>query len=147
MNNFLYTIQKSTDIEINNYLNLCKDDFIPSLDLIVDINNYAHKIHEKSITFETWDKNNLIGLVACYVNDINKKEAYITNVNVLKYYHGMGIAKTLLQKCINYVKDKEYQKITLEVNIQNHIAKNLYLKLKFSEIKTEQDSIIMELRF
>lgn len=118
---------------IQAHLNRCKDDFIPSLDKIVNIAAYGKKIAENTITFEAWQNNNLIGLIAAYLNDENNLLGFITNVSVEKEFVGKGIASQLLMNCINFAKEKEYKEIALEVNLNNQQAIKLYEKFLFKE--------------
>jgi ribosomal-protein-alanine N-acetyltransferase len=118
---------------IQAHLNRCKDDFIPSLDITVNIRAYAKKIAENTITFEVWQNNNLIGLIAAYLNDENHHLGFITNVSVEKEYAGKGIASQLLTNCINFARKKEYKEIALEVNLNNQQAIKLYEKFLFKE--------------
>jgi len=56
---------------------------------------------------------------------------HITNIAVKKIYRHKGIGKKLLKKLIQITKEKRKETITLEVNEQNTIAQNLYLKNGF----------------
>lgn len=56
---------------------------------------------------------------------------HITNIAVKKTYRHKGIGETLLKKLIQITKEKKKETITLEVNEQNTIAQNLYLKNRF----------------
>ena len=56
---------------------------------------------------------------------------HITNIAVKKVYRHKGIGEKLLKKLIQITKEKNKESITLEVNEQNTIAQNLYLKNGF----------------
>lgn len=129
----IYKLKQADADAIQVHLNKCKDNFIPSLDKTVDIEVYADKIAKNAFTFEAWVKNDLIGLIAVYLNDENNHSAFITNVSVEKEYAGKGIASQLLKNCIAHANEKKYSNIVLEVNINNQQAINLYKKFLFKE--------------
>jgi len=56
---------------------------------------------------------------------------HITNIVVKKSYRRKGIGEILLKKLIQITEEKNKETITLEVNEQNTIAQNLYLKNGF----------------
>lgn len=56
---------------------------------------------------------------------------HITNIAVKKVYRHKGIGEVLLEKLIQITKEENKETITLEVNEQNTIAQNLYLKNGF----------------
>lgn len=115
------------------HLHRCRHDFIPSLDTTVNIAAYAKKIVKNAVTFEAWLNNDLVGLIAVYLNDENNHSAYITNVSVEKEYAGKGIASQLLTNCINFAREERYKEIALEVNLNNQQAIKLYEKFLFKE--------------
>lgn len=131
--------------EIFFHLKECSDSFIPHLDESVDISDYSSKIFDKAVLFECWNGELLVGLVAAYFNDPQKKSAYITNVSVLKEYFGNGIASKLIENCVNYGIKNNFSQIILEVDKNNNSAINLYKKFNFKETETNKDKISMKL--
>ncbi len=113
------------------HLTLADKFFKPALSSYVDIAAYATKIKLNSITFEAWEENQLIGLIACYANNVKEKKAYITNVSVLSAYYNQGIASTLLDMCIDKLKQKNIESLLLEVRNNNERAIRLYGKKGF----------------
>ena len=138
-----YKTKTVTEIEIFDHLFECKDNFIPSLDKTVDIQEYAKKIFESAITFEAWGKNKLIGLVASYFNDHKNHKGFITNVSVSRNYQGKGIAVKLMKMCKNYAVKHNFNEIRLEVNKNNVSVIKLYQRLGFDEIEVNQDILTM----
>lgn len=129
-------------MDVSSHLIKCSDSFVPPLATRIDIKEYAVKIFEKAITFEAWDKHDLIGLIAAYFNSETKK-AFITNVSVVSEYKGLGIAGKLLEMCVNHADFNGYSEIRLEVNKDNFPAVNFYKKHKFTHVETKGDSIFM----
>ena len=74
----------------------------------------------------------------------------ITDVLIYEEYRGKGYSKEL----INYIfKNVKYNKIILEVSVNNHIAISLYKKYGFKEINIRKnyyrdgsDALIMEVQ-
>jgi ribosomal protein S18 acetylase RimI-like enzyme len=141
----IYKIKTATANDVSTHLNNCGNDFIPPLNDRVNIEEYSKKIAANAITFEAWDENKLVGLIAAYFNDSKNQTSYITSVSVLKEYMGLGIASILLTECIEYAKQKKYQEIKLEVNNSNNPAISFYKKFNFMHVSNKDDSIIMQL--
>jgi ribosomal protein S18 acetylase RimI-like enzyme len=143
--NIIYKTKTADINQVFNHLQNCKDDFIPALNTTVDIAAYSKKIVENATTFEAWANENLTGLIAVYCNDIDKKDAFITNVSVLNKFLGRGIASRLLANCIKYVTEQNFKAIRLEVNQKNKQAINLYKKHNFEETACNVESVTMSL--
>lgn len=142
--NIKYQIKAANQNDVLLHLKLCNDEFIPKLDTRVNLKDYSIKIHQNSITFEAWHKQQLIGLIATYFNQ-EQLSGYITNVSVSKDNMGKGIAFKLLEMCVKYATMNKYQTIKLEVNKENIPAINFYKKYNFTEIEIKTDSLIMNL--
>lgn len=113
-------------------LTACDQDFSPPLSERQDITAYAQRIFTQAERFECWDAGQLIGLVAIYCNDPQKRLAFITNVSVLAHYRGQGIADALLQAAIAHAQKQEIFEIALEVDLRAAAAQALYKKHGFS---------------
>jgi ribosomal protein S18 acetylase RimI-like enzyme len=142
-----YNTKIASQEEIFLHLKECSGLFSPALSETVNIQEYSKKIFLQSITFEAWVKNNLIGLIAIYLNDVKTHSAYITNVSISKEYSGLGLASALLRMCINHSKLNNFSSIVLEVNQSNTPAINLYKKHGFKIIKNEGNSFFMKVEF
>ena len=100
---------------------------------------YAEKLM-KNATFCYKEDNygNIIGLVAGYLNNIDKKIAYITIVAVKKKYTRKGIAGNLIKKFIIKCRDSGINAVHLYTHKTNKGAIILYNKLGFiNYIETE----------
>ena len=78
-----YTNEFSQENIIFDHLSNCENNFIPPLSTLVELKAYAKKIAIKAECFEAWAEGELVGLVAAYCNDYQKKVAYIKSVSVL----------------------------------------------------------------
>lgn len=145
MNNIIYKINNSTLEDIKKHLYSCSDSFIPSLESYADISKYSQKIFDFGIKFEAYNNNNLIGLIALYV-DNQERTSFITNVSVDPDFQGNKIAENLLSSCVGYLKENHYLEITLHVNKNNTKAINFYKKHNFKEKGNIKNNLIMELK-
>lgn len=126
-----YRLNTASASEIVEHLLYCDAGFLPPLSGRVEINDYAKKIVSKATQLEAWAGGTLIGLVAAYCNDQERRIAYITSVSVLPDWTGKGIASRLMKQCIKYAKALEMRQISLEVASDNAPAVRLYEKSGF----------------
>ena len=77
------------------------------------------------------DKDGIIGFAGIrFILD----EAHLMNIVVKKEKRGKKIGNLLLENLIKISKDAKAKSITLEVNIKNKVAINLYKKFEFNEV-------------
>lgn len=126
-----YKVNQADIKVITTHLNECDALFNPPLSSSVTIKNYAEKIKVNAFTFEAWDGKELIGLVACYLNDKETLQGYVTNVSVLKKMHRKGIAKELLEKTQEKAIALGFKLLKLEVDVNNEKAIKFYKSLGF----------------
>ena len=131
MYSFRLTHNTATEHDIYKHLLRCSDQFIPPLSVVVNIDEYAKKIASLADTIEVWDNNNLIGLVAIYLNDRVNKRAFITNVSTDESVQGLGIAKDLLHQAFGRAIALGFKFVLLEVGKDNLRAIALYKKAGF----------------
>lgn len=81
-------------------------------------------------------------------------EGHITNIVTKLDKRGNKIASKMLEELIELAKRKNLKSVTLEVNVHNEIAINLYKKYDFKEIGkrpkyyyNKDDALIMTLEF
>jgi ribosomal protein S18 acetylase RimI-like enzyme len=109
--------------------------------------DYVKKIASKATRFEAWSGGTLIGLVAAYCNDQEKRIAYITSVSLLREWTGKGIAARLINQCIEHARGLGMRQIGLEVASNNTPAIKLYEKYGFIASKATPPFISMNLYF
>lgn len=139
-----YTINAANGEQIKEHLLSSKFTF-PLEDLISDMDEYLKKITQYAERFEAWDDEELVGFLACYVNNQATKEAFITMVTVLPNFSGKGIASTLTEHAIKFCQKQGYATIKLEVVESNVPAIGLYHKFGFAEYETVNGIIRMKL--
>jgi ribosomal protein S18 acetylase RimI-like enzyme len=129
---------------IREHLIMCEDSFNPALQTYVDIEKYGKKIFDNAVTFESWDGDVLVGLVAAYYNNNETKIGYIPNVSVLEQYQGHGFASQLLMTAIDFGRQRGFVRVDLELNIKNTKALRLYEQLGFVlSGRKNNDKVIM----
>ncbi|MCX7638158.1 MAG: GNAT family N-acetyltransferase [Cyclobacteriaceae bacterium] len=129
--------------EIERHLHACDRLFVPRLSSRVDIPSYASKIFKHAYRCEAWHHHHLIGMVAAYLNDFENKTGFITSVSIERAYQGRGLARRLLQQCIDAAKDHSILQLKLEVNSSNLPAIKLYRDFGFESERAEGDIIKM----
>ena len=132
--------------QIAAHLDQCSDQFEPALKNRIDLSEYSRKLFERSVTFEAWDQNRLVGLLAAYINDPHKGTGFITSVSTVASHAGRGIASTLLGYCAHYARIRGFATLRLEVSAQNSGAVRLYQKHGFAPVGDQGASLFMERR-
>ncbi len=140
-----YRTKTATEDDLYWHLKECSRYFEPPLDGIVEIEQYSKKLFEKSITFEAWRNQKLIGLISAYFNDPEHRSGFISNVSVLSTCTGKGIASELLSRCIQYSKGCRFEEILLEVSLQNSAAMKLYERFDFQYFMLKGNMKVMRL--
>jgi ribosomal protein S18 acetylase RimI-like enzyme len=134
-------MNRADRVELEAHLIHCDNNFVPPLSDRVDIQHYAEKLMDKSVRFEAWHGEKLIGLVAAYCNDPTKLTAFITNVSVLPAWQGHGIAAHLLANCLEHVRQLGFGALKLEVDSRNQAAVGLYRKHGFATAHANEHSL------
>lgn len=140
-----FQLNVASAAQIADHLLRCDAYFIPPLSDRVEIGDYAERIASKATRFEAWLGGRLIGLVAAYCNDHEKRVAYITSVSVLRAWTGKGIAAQLLGQCVETAKSSGMRQICLEVAQNNAPAIKLYEESGFVAEKSTSSVITMGL--
>ena len=120
--------------ELCGYLRLQAEDSFPDLKDEKKLKMLAEKwsTNAECSTCRN-DEGQLVGIIAFYANGQGADFAYIPHVYVSPEYRHKGQFAKLLQIMETYVKQKDFAKIRLEVNNDNVIAKNSYLRQGFVE--------------
>lgn len=140
-----FRLNKATAAEIAGHLSLCDADFVPPLSGRIEIGSYANKIAGKATRFEAWANGALVGLVAAYCNDSERRTAYITSVSVLRGWQDRGIASRLLEQCIEFATGENFARIELATDSGNTGAIGLYAKRGFTTDRANDSTAIMRL--
>lgn len=140
----IYKTKQAKEDHIYLHLCDCDDNFMPPLSRRVDLKDFAAKIADKTITFEAWDGNALIGLVSAYFNEYENLVGFINNVSVVRHYMKRNIGSSLIKMCVDYAKMNGFKNIRLEVLPSNTAAIHLYEKHGFERHSEKDKSLIMQ---
>jgi len=133
-----FSINKASLRSISKHLNKVNDLFVPVLSSYVNIDIYSKKIFEKADRIEFWKNEELVGLLAFYINPPN---VFITNLSLDKTMHGLGYGVKMLDRLFEITKDKNIKKVSLEVNSMNQKAVNFYKSIGFEEFEESDKNL------
>jgi ribosomal protein S18 acetylase RimI-like enzyme len=129
----VYAQDRSHAADVLAHLRACDSRFVPPLCGRVDLNAYAHKIARHASRSEAWQGDALVGLVAIYANDFERRIAHVTSVSVLATHGGQGIAARLLSLGLAQARALGMRHATLEVARDNTPALRLYETFGFAQ--------------
>ena len=142
-----YLLNRTSAALIAEHLSRCDADFVPPLSGRVEINAYAQKIASNATRFEAWSGGTLVGMVAAYCNDRERRVAYITSVSVLREWTRKGIVAQLMIRCVEHANVLGMRQIGLHVASDNTPAIRLYEKSGFIAGKTNAPFVSMNRYF
>lgn len=126
---------QNSKLEENEILNLLLrvDPFFKPtpLSVRVDLRIYAKKLATHAAHFFVRDNERLIGMICCYINDVNKTKAFVSNISIDPDYIGKGIGLMLSMECENAALKMGFKSIESEVHINNIPSLKMYLKLGY----------------
>jgi len=132
--------------QVSQHLQTCQTAFVPPLNERVDVTAYSARIRQNAETFEAWDDDRLIGLVAAYLRPENEHNTgFVTSVSVIHSYTGQGIAKQLMKQCERRAAELHLRGLRLEVAKANTAAIALYQSLAYTETNVAGITSIMAL--
>jgi ribosomal protein S18 acetylase RimI-like enzyme len=121
--------------EISEFLFSISSLYEPPLSEQVHIDSYSQKISKLADIFVAAHDGSWIGLLAIYANDLPTKVSFVTTIGVKPQYRGTGIATSLMNEAMGYVRDVGFSYVRLEVHTRNQRARNFYERLGFSEVE------------
>lgn len=136
------TIPEIEKGDLLKFLHEINQDFFPSLDSKVDLQEYATKIQEQASVIIETDRSGICGLVVFYCNNQETKLAYISLVGVSTRARSQGIASRLVKSVCDYIKTQEFS--TIGIHSNNPSAIRIYQQLGFCII-VDEDRKYMEM--
>lgn len=110
--------------------------YVEPYDKKVLSNPKTYIINNGGFVFFATYNNEIVGTVAL----INQGEFYeLSKMAVSPKYHGLKIGQKLVDFCINFGKEKNWNSITLYSHRSLVPAINLYKKVGFKEVELEKD--------
>lgn len=125
------------------HLKACDSLFVPKLSSYVTIESYAEKLFDKAERIECFEGNELLALLAFYVN-LDKNFCFITNVSVDEKWSGKKIGDSLLFELDKYCLEHNIKQIQLEVRKENSKAITFYKKHNFALLKENIDNFELQ---
>ena len=95
------------------------------------LREYAQKMAENAIVVTCSHENKIIGYAAFYCNDMESKQAYVTAIVIDETYKGKGVAITLGNFCLDYMKQMGIETIVGEVDRTNTASLKLCKRFGF----------------
>jgi len=142
----IYSINTISQEQLFHFLENSSPDHTPALSSVVNLWEYSQKLCTKAVIFETWEKDQLCGILAGYFNSPDSKECFITFLHVNRDYRRLGLGKILMEKAIELAREKNFQTIALMVNINNVNAISFYTRFGFATQSRTDSQIRMELK-
>lgn len=87
------------------------------------------------VFFLAYCNGELAGVANCFINFSTFKAKQLINIHdfsVDPSFRGKGIGFAMMNSIVDYCKENDLCKITLEVRFDNPVAQNLYQKMGFS---------------
>lgn len=110
---------------------------------ISEIEKYIDKVCDFANIIIAYDGNIIIGFIAFYANDYEKKIAYITQILVSSQYRNRRIGEMLINACEVFCRDKGFQELKLEVKNENIRAQKFYKRHNFEKETEKEKSFYM----
>ena len=141
--NLEFKVNASTEEDIRSHLSSCDRRFSPPLSDRVDIGEYSQKLRLNAVTFEAWNGESLVGLLAAYI-DGRERSCFITNTSVSPEFSRRGVAAKLLAACLERARAEQVETVSLEVSQDSHPAISLYAKFGFEVVGRREDFLKMQ---
>ncbi len=138
-----FKVNACTEKDIRAHLSRCDRRFSPRLSDRVDIGEYSKKLRLNAVTFEAWNDESLVGMVAAYI-DTRERSCFITNTSVLAEFSGRGVAARLLAACLERARAEHVETVSLEVSKDSHPAIRLYTKFGFQVVGHREGFLKMQ---
>lgn len=138
-----FHLNTSTSKQILAHLKACDILFVPNLSSYVELESYAEKLFNKAERIEYFQKNELLALLAFYVNSENSF-CFITNVSVDESLKGKKIGDALILQLVEFCSRNKIKNIQLEVRKENNKAINFYKKHNFALLKENIDNFELQ---
>lgn len=110
----------------------------------VNFVDHSHKLRQNACTIEAWKDDDLVGLCACYMNNLETRIAYITHIEVHPECKHKGYGRKIMDATIVEAKSKGFEKIQLEVHKDNEVAIAFYGSFGFKNIEDRGNKYLME---
>ena len=132
-------INNKQEIEKEKFFDFIKKinyDFPIPVSEKVDLNEYCEKLWEKAELVAEVQDEEIRGLVAGYMNDLENGSAYISLVGVSRDFRNQGLGKKLVHQFVLLCREKQIRSVNLYTHKTTQAAIKMYEGLGF-EIDSE----------
>ncbi|TCI57401.1 GNAT family N-acetyltransferase [Exiguobacterium sp. SH1S21] len=136
----MITLGRGSVADYEAHLEACDALFPTALSERIDLHEYARKLHDQATSFELWDDDRLIGLLAVY---FDTDVAFISHICVLPEAP-KGSGHDLLVRLCDEAARQHKQLIRLHVEKTNEHAISFYRKHGFIGTGQAGNDVIME---
>ncbi len=92
------------------------------------------------------DEGKIIGFTAFYCNDFTDKIAFLSMIIIKDEFQNRGLGNVMLIDCMNRCKEKNMDVLRLSVDCNNRRAIKFYEKKGFVQVRTNENSFLMEIK-
>ncbi len=143
-----YAVDKATTEDLLSFFKESDELFDPPLHTMVDFDTYVVKIRTLARTMEVWLNGKLVGYVAVYINDVNKKDAFVLNMSVIPEYRSYKVFQKLREMVVEAARQADFERVVFEVQKKNKLLVELYRRSGFEIIgDKDEEHLIMALYF
>lgn len=126
----MYIKRVDNSEEIRKLLYEFDDSFFIPITELKNIEQYTEKLCKNAYVYVEIEQSKNVGLLVFYANA--GKVSYLANLVIKKAYQGQQYGKKLMEFFIDFVKNKFFEKIRLEVDKKNKRAMQMYYKFGFA---------------
>ena len=124
--------------KIIDFLEKIDKDFPIPLSSKTDFESLAYKFEKDGVICVKEKNNEIIAMVAGYMNDRERGVAYVSVVGTLKAYRGKVYAAELIEQFKKKADENSMKKIKLYTHATNSAAIKMYEKLGFYQVLSDR---------
>lgn len=142
-----FSINLSDKHQIKDHLLRMDTDFQTTVNSRVDLDEYAEKVATKATRFELFDNENLVALIAGYINQ-EAQFIFVTLYSIEKEYRGTRTFLGLYGKLLKFIEERNANELVIkeihaESDKDRHTQILVWKRLGFKELKRERESVFM----
>ena len=112
----------------------------------VDLEQFAEKILSFGEVYAYCEEEKILGLIAFYANDKEKRIAYLTYICVNEKNRVKGMGLQMMDWMRKVCMEKGMKKIRLSTNVKNKNAQRFYENQGYQKIESSADEYVYELK-
>lgn len=128
---------------LEKFLHDLSTGFSPPLSETLDLATYADKLLKNAVIFSASIEGEVVALAAIYCNNLKTRHAYCPFIGVKSEFRRTGLANTLMQSALAYLRAIAFNGLSLEVYKNNLPALRFYERSGFSIAEETKSSYIL----